>query len=697
MTRYHISRRGFLTLVPAGAVAGVTAACSSSSTPEIKREVNADGLPVTSLFDPLQPPTNVGCSSTDSGIKLGWAAGSAPDGALRYAVTVDGNVVARPAIPSAAVTPLASGPHTISIETVTPTGTTSSATATIVLLGAQQDPPTDPNFSLDALAADAGVQLRWNDKSAQSGEVASYQVMAVGQTLPAMVFVRDSSGLPSAAFITNLSTDAPHEFYVVATGSTGASIRRTAWNIRVSPYRRAWPESYGTPSKPTYKSSKSGGLVSLTPTATSVPAVNVFARGKFVTQLAAGTQPSTLSAAPGQDQLSLISVSEWGKSSAAVQVSTRVDAASIAQSDKGFTTNGGRIISPDGTPYLPIGANISGMDFTWNDAVLGHASVARETWNWTAIRLSCGFRDWGSVNSRQGYTFLSNNNLDRIVDEYTGAGITTIIAQHHPGPKTSDSAAGSAISPRAGTAPDGTGRSSEDGIVDWWLAVASRFKNNPRVWFNLINEPGSDQAGLNSQYERMLTRIRAFAPRTPIVLDAANFANDIPNNATFGTGPITPEDSFVLTYGPGLVEKFGEPAGYGPIIFSIHVYSRWPRNYGGTGRITDAQLATRMRDYATRCRAKGLAILVGETGAETWAAEYDSASVRVGLYEQGAVAGRQTGVWPEQGVGVLVWHASPLSGMPLASTNWYNVTSAAQVSPQPQAGLGLWNYAHMSS
>ncbi len=585
---------------------------------------------------------------------------------------------------------LSDGPHSIAIATLDADGSTSRRTPESVFSVGEAAVASLP-LVVEAVPAATRIQFRWTlDQSYSGPDPDSYRLRKEGLERPVATTARTADA-PAAMWCLAgpVVPDAVGEYFVEAVDATGSTLGRSINSVRAAAYYRSWPRSYPGPDA-LDKISVDDTTVSWS--ARSRCDVNVFVDGKFAAQAPWPRTTIDLPAGQIQQKLTLQAVSAWGKTT--TQETGRVLAGTA--SPPGFTTREGKILDPDGRQFIPVGVNVSGPDFFWNETVLGGADDARDNWRMTAVRVGCGFRDWGAVSGAQGHLFFTNNDLDRIVDEYTRAGIVVILAQFNKGLGASpNDSTGGLLSTRSGSAPDGTGRSVEDATTDWWIEVARRYRDNPRVWINPINEPQRDIDGLAAQYTRMLTRIRAVAPLTPVVLDAANFANDIPNDADIGDGPIREVDSFVLRHGGSLVEQFGEPRGFGPVIFSIHVYSRWPRDYTTNERISDEKLAARMRAYVAETRSKGLAILVGETGVEDFAKEYDSASVRVGLYEQGRMDGTTTGVWPEQEVGVIAWHASPVSGMSIArGRSWIAVTDISGAAPQPDAGAGIWDYGH---
>ncbi|MDI9894221.1 cellulase family glycosylhydrolase [Rhodococcus sp. IEGM 1381] len=699
------TRRQFLKMGAVSAALPLLGACSSDDQGDIPQQGDV-GESAAALFDPLKPPTQlITAVSAASVLTLTWSAGSVSSGVPRYQVYVDDELQLETDKTRITLDGFADDrTHAFFVRTIDTDGRQSAPTGQSVREVATPDDASRPPF-LIAIPASNGVQFRWAHPTGDgSATPAEYQLFREGEVRPLAVLGADrvSGAAPETHFFaTGVLPSIENEYFVVAYSNASIAIGEALNRVRVSAYRRTWPRAandFQTPGSIEAKQDSDTVTVSwASADPSAIFAYNVFAGDTFVGRQIQGMDlviPADRIAAGAS--LHVIAVDRAGYSSprsAGIGVAGS-DSVRARPFDGEFRTDGFTILDPDDRAFIPVGSNMSGLDYFWNEKVIGESAAAAENWRWNTVRIGCGMSDWGAISG--GYLYFQNNDLRRIVDEYTSRGIVVILSQFSKGAQGQVGSTDGLLNTAPGSAPDGTGRSIAEAMTDWWVEVAKIFADNPYVWINPINEPGGDLDGLEGQYRSMLSRIRAVAPRTPIVLDAANFANDIPNSATIGAGPVDPEQSFVLSRGPNLMNDFGVARGYGPVMFSIHAYSRWPVNYGGDGRITDEQLAARMRAFVTEARQRGVPFFVGETGVEDWATEYDSASVRVGLYEQGLLDGRPVGVWQEQQVGVLAWHTSPFSGMPVAADDrdWFSVTDVSEASPQPDAGVGLWNYSH---
>jgi|GEM_PF-1535067 len=321
-----------------------------------------------------------------------------------------------------------------------------------------------------------------------------------------------------------------------------------------------------------------------------------------------------------------------------------------------FTFNGSQIIDPQGKVFIPVGANVNGPNFVWQGATLGQSAVAATVWHWNAIRVNTCYSQ-GCENG-SGYHFNNNNDLTSIVNEYTAKHIVVIIDMHQYNP---------------GTFPN------VSDVITWWKTVATQYKGNPYVWFNLLNEPGADPSTLaqwNSVTVQIASAIRGVGANNVIVTDGTSYGQDA---GDWSCNAVNPANSGILTYGQQL------ESAYGPMVFSVHAYSQWG---GGTQGCSAAQLDARLGGFIDMVQARKLPLVLGETGSEPTAAENQS-------WEVGQIPATQSvfRVIPGKGVGVLPWHGDVGAGYDLVNNaSWTGVTSAG--SNLTWIGQDLWSYAH---
>ena len=160
--------------------------------------------------------------------------------------------------------------------------------------------------------------------------------------------------------------------------------------------------------------------------------------------------------------------------------------------------------------------------------------------------------------------------------------------------------------------------SQQEVLEEYWKFMARRFKDNPYVWFNLINEPGNaiglmqDKDGkplkqlpdfwLRS-HSKLIKIIRQQGAKNPIVVDEGNACAQGPAYTWNPVTKLEPQWSTILTYGSQLV-KNGRGT-WENIIFAIHGYGTW----GGT------QSGLVLSEFVEAVHDRGVPLLIGETGS----------------------------------------------------------------------------------
>jgi hypothetical protein len=281
-----------------------------------------------------------------------------------------------------------------------------------------------------------------------------------------------------------------------------------------------------------------------------------------------------------------------------------------------FHVEGTKIIDPSGDEFVPLGVNMLGPAafFHEDGRTAGHAKVLRESWRVNTVRINMCLPEGCDYNDVRNDR---NDDLDGIVDEYTGEGIVVMLALHQvkPGEWPNDD--------------------QLDRIDQFWHDTALRYAGNQRVWFNLLNEPGHDKPANPRWAEihtRLLRTIREAGADNMVVIDGTVWGQE---SGDTDAPRVADEDSAILTFGPQV--KGDDDA----VAFSFHVYNGW-----GSQELDDDQRDARMADYIDRVHGKGLALLIGETGGDT-----DPCCEPSALGTQSVVR-----VAPSRGVGILMWH-----------------------------------------
>ncbi len=174
----------------------------------------------------------------------------------------------------------------------------------------------------------------------------------------------------------------------------------------------------------------------------------------------------------------------------------------------------------------------------------------------------------------------ANNDIDKIVKEYTSRKVVVQLEAHDFTGKY----------PLPGSNP------SLNDLINWHVKYAQKYKSNPYVWFNIMNEPGSGRLDSNwkTVNEAVVKAIRGTGARNIIVCDGHGFASELWNS---GDGLVTEKDSAILAYGQYLTKA------YANLVFSVHMYS-W------TGK------TSKFDDFVKKVQGKSLAIMVGEFGTQ---------------------------------------------------------------------------------
>ena len=136
-------------------------------------------------------------------------------------------------------------------------------------------------------------------------------------------------------------------------------------------------------------------------------------------------------------------------------------------------------------------------------------------------------------------------------------------------------------------------------LVDTYSYYATKYRDNPYVWFELINEP--DTMTFNSDawvsvHQALIAAIRQTGNTSPILVNGWCWGQDA---CSWGNTPVTEEKSAILGLGDQLLTINGEPQSN--IVFTHHVFDQF--QYNNINKLTD---------YHDAIQAKGYALIVGE-------------------------------------------------------------------------------------
>jgi mannan endo-1,4-beta-mannosidase len=292
---------------------------------------------------------------------------------------------------------------------------------------------------------------------------------------------------------------------------------------------------------------------------------------------------------------------------------TLVSTPGLIAERSGFSVSGSTILSPEGKIFVPVGANVGkNGGFNWKWSIDGKLREV-QAWKWNTIRLNewCTDSESWKVRSKSGFEALTRE-VAAIVDEFTKSNIVVILSCHdltHGLYKPADYAKYDAQ------------------VQEFFRDAAKRYKDNPYVWFNPLNEPywENSTAWLEAQ-KKYLRLIRDAWAENIFIADALNMGQD----AGWDGAPRLYADSLW----PALVRSWKN------IVFGLHAY-------GGIGWTPE------YRAYFEAIKKAGLALIVSEAGytidGSTTAGDY---ALNVRWYN--AV----TELWPNAWIGTLWWHAT---------------------------------------
>ncbi len=308
-----------------------------------------------------------------------------------------------------------------------------------------------------------------------------------------------------------------------------------------------------------------------------------------------------------------------------------------------FRVVGGDIIGPDGKKFVPIGANIGARIkfdcyafYYCGNYANGHADDAL-AWGWNMVRLNIVTDVPSDVTIQDTIA-----GAIAVIDEYTSKGIVVMPNTHSV----------------TGTNTPMTDAKYQN-INTFWDAILARYKDNPYVWVNYVNEPIGDfafnvplwkQLG-DQQYQRVRDR----APNKLFVYDMPLWGQAINEMAQSNIG-----ENFL--------------SGKQNVVFSWH-------NYGGAIKYPNWDLGTYndMSQWAQAVKTKNLPVITGEFGRSS---DVNSPEwLHNGQGKQVDISADWTfDTWWNYGFGGLWWHATgtPPDNWNLRMDNsaWYSSTAA---------------------
>lgn len=245
-----------------------------------------------------------------------------------------------------------------------------------------------------------------------------------------------------------------------------------------------------------------------------------------------------------------------------------------------FQVVGNKIYDPNNREFIAKGINVNGPGFGWPGNTPSYVDEITGDWGFNAIRLN--------VRSLQPspYTYTENGTIDQIVQAYTNAGAVVMIEPHE----------------KTGKYWEGTELTQ---VSNWFKDLATRYQDNPYVWFNTSNEPGGSTSvqDINkwlTMNESIIESIRSTGADNVVVVDDHFWGQ---GSGQWNGNSVPQSQSAVLSQGKNLVNKLG--ADGNNIVFSLHTYDQW--EYGDT----------KFNSYFDQAQNQGLAVVLGEYGSTT--------------------------------------------------------------------------------
>lgn len=239
-----------------------------------------------------------------------------------------------------------------------------------------------------------------------------------------------------------------------------------------------------------------------------------------------------------------------------------------------FTVQGTEILDPNGNEFVVKGVNI------FPDNSEAYDQIAN-CWNFNTVRAN-HFPDW--------FWYGPDWEFDLLASTFADQQIVVILDLAHD-----------ASTPESGIGRYWLPRQQE--LINLYTYYADRYKDNPYVWFELINEP--DTLTFNSiawvdVHQQLITAIRSIGNQNPIIVNGWCWGQDA---CSWGNSSITEQQSAILGLGDQVLFFNGQQQEN--IIFTHHVYDQF--QYNSLSRLTDFHDAIQAKDYA---------LIVGEYGSE---------------------------------------------------------------------------------
>jgi mannan endo-1,4-beta-mannosidase len=249
-----------------------------------------------------------------------------------------------------------------------------------------------------------------------------------------------------------------------------------------------------------------------------------------------------------------------------------------------YSTSGSSILK-NGAEFVIHGVNINTAITPSKHKAAGDVGLIVDTWKFNFVRVSCS-----TVTSSISQDMSA---LDEIVKAFTERDVVVELSPRDHVGGFYEEPAKPANSP------------SLTDLVTWQKAVATRYKDNPNVWFEVMAGPGNrdiklPQVDWLEPHEAVIRTIRKEVGAQNIIV-CMGYGSGY-DDGNMGAMNVPESQSAALMYGPDLTKR------YSNIVFAFNAYETW--SPGGSSKLND---------YLDRLQAKKLPIFVAEYGLHPWA------------------------------------------------------------------------------
>lgn len=312
-----------------------------------------------------------------------------------------------------------------------------------------------------------------------------------------------------------------------------------------------------------------------------------------------------------------------------------------------FTVEQGKIYDPNGIEFVAVGVN------TFPDRNEDYADIV-ECWGFNTIRAN-------NFPEPSWFWYGPTWEFDLLASTFADNGIVVILDIAH------DSNQENAGIGRYWEGWSVQGVPAYSNLIDLYEFYARRYKDNPYVWIELVNEPGTT-ATMDSQrwvelHQSLILAVRGTGNLNPILVNGWCWGQDA---CGWGNSTVTEQHSAILGLGDQLLNINGVEIEN--IVFTHHVYDQF--QYNSLERLTD---------YHDAVLAKGYALIVGEFGA----ININSTMKATGYMYESTQA---------RGIGRIVWKWGGKSPNNLTTTgSGRNIDSCESPTNLTELGQLVWD------